>query len=244
MNVIRKIFVFFVVLLPLTIAQPITAYSYSFDIDDFLDDETSFVMKKILVFISSLIKDKNEDIISRPDQKYEIEGWCTIRPQDNFDMVFDYGSDSIGAAVTFELYDNKDEVGVMNIYDTGMKDYDSQSIFIKPVSDDMPGVYRLITPNGWKISENVTTGEIVLEEDTGAGNQMWRVEPDDNGLFFFYNKTSGNLLDFSDKDKPTASPEQEPFGQQFALFYRNYTGWNWISAEAAILCPGKPCPTG
>ena len=159
---------------------------------------------------------------------YTITGWRTIRPQTHRYSVMDYGDDTIGSSVVFRQDDGKNDLGFMNIYDTGMKEYDSQSLFIKPIDPEAPEIrYRLITPNGWKVSEKEGTNTVVLEEDHGGLNQMWKITPDENGCFLFVNVLSGNYLDFNDYPLLRTSDYPEPMGQQFLLFERYYTGWDW-----------------
>ena len=157
-----------------------------------------------------------------------IEGWRTIRPQSSPSAVLDYGDDAIGSSLVFRRDDKKNDLGVINVYDTGMKEYDSQSLFIKPIDPGAAEIrYRLITPNGWKVSEKEGTNTVLLEEDDGGLNQMWQITPDENGCYLFVNALTGNYLDFNDYPQLQTSAEPEPIGQQFLLYDRCYTGWDW-----------------
>lgn len=155
-----------------------------------------------------------------------ISGWKTIRPQKHISGAIDYGADDIGSDVSFKTLKGSSTSDSPNTDSLGMKLYDSQSIFIKPL-EDQAEKYRLITPNGWKISESTDNKNIILEEDDGGTNQMWYINVDEAGHYIFTNVKSGHYLDSSDYPLLKTCEFPSPEGQQFLLFDRKYTGWDW-----------------
>ena len=141
--------------------------------------------------------------------------WVTISTKNLF---WDYGSDLIDSNVELKKEDGNNKTRVMSTNSLGMKTIDSQSLFVKNYDVNY---YRLITPNGWKVTEDIYSHNIFLKDDTGEFNQMWFIEICDEGISF-KNYQTLRYICISGNNVTTS---EQPF--YFDLEERKYTGWDW-----------------
>ena len=174
------------------------------------------LLKFIPVFLATIFI----SLLTMPPATVSAEtnhiGWVTIELNN---LVLDYGDDKENSSVTLSEDDGNNYDREMDTDSLGMKEYDSQSVYIKLINNDQ---YRLITPNGWKISEDIENNLIHLESDDGDINQMWQVKASGD-KYVFLNKQSGHYLSFSDDN--VIVPSETP--TYVTLKERKYTGWDW-----------------